>query len=218
MSPSVAGPGQPGSVAQSRPQTATTPQQAATPQGPRPPLQAVARASPSVAPQSAVAPPGSRPLTTEAALAQSRQSYSNGTNGATPIGTVPSAVSTPAIQAMKEPTQTAYHIPRTMNPSTINPVAVAQARPTLTGGSNMSANSVMNQPALQKTPAFDLEDGRRVLSKKKLDELVRQVTGGVEGEVLDPDVEEVRLSTCCPGTFKINNHITVHAQPGRRVR
>jgi transcription initiation factor TFIID subunit 12 len=38
-------------------------------------------------------------------------------------------------------------------------------------------------------------DGDRVLSKKKLDELVRQVTGGGEGlgggELLAPDVEEV---------------------------
>jgi transcription initiation factor TFIID subunit 12 len=36
-------------------------------------------------------------------------------------------------------------------------------------------------------------EGDRVLSKKKLDELVRQVTGGGqgEGEGLAPDVEEV---------------------------
>jgi len=64
-------------------------------------------------------------------------------------------------------------------------------RPTYTGG-------VMNQPALPKTPAFQLEgEGERVLNKKKLDELVRQVCGGTaegqDGNMLTPEVEEVRL-------------------------
>jgi transcription initiation factor TFIID subunit 12 len=60
-------------------------------------------------------------------------------------------------------------------------------------------NGVMGQPALQKTPAFSLEaDGeQRVLSKKKLDELVRQVTGvtnaGEGNEVLSVEVEEAIL-------------------------
>jgi transcription initiation factor TFIID subunit 12 len=53
----------------------------------------------------------------------------------------------------------------------------------------------MGQPAVQKYPGFVLEgEGERVLSKKKLEELVRQVTGGSDGdgaESLDPDVEEV---------------------------
>jgi transcription initiation factor TFIID subunit 12 len=56
----------------------------------------------------------------------------------------------------------------------------------------------MAQPVLQKTPGYSMEgDGDRVLSKKKLDELVRQVTGGGEGlgggENLTPEVEEVRI-------------------------
>jgi transcription initiation factor TFIID subunit 12 len=55
----------------------------------------------------------------------------------------------------------------------------------------------MGQPAIQKPPTFNIEgDGERVLSKKKLEDLVRQVTGGAGGdgaEMLDPDVEEVSL-------------------------
>jgi transcription initiation factor TFIID subunit TAF12 len=60
----------------------------------------------------------------------------------------------------------------------------------------------MSQPVLQKTPGYNLEgDGDRVLSKKKLDELVRQVTGGGEGlgggESLTPEVEEVCVFAPC---------------------
>ena len=56
----------------------------------------------------------------------------------------------------------------------------------------------MGQPALSK-PMFSLEGSEQggVLSKKKLDELVRQVTGGGEGmggELLTPEVEEVSLT------------------------
>lgn len=56
----------------------------------------------------------------------------------------------------------------------------------------------MNQPVIAKMPIpqFDTE-GDHVLSKKKLDELVRQVCGGgspgADGNYLTPDVEEVRF-------------------------
>jgi len=57
----------------------------------------------------------------------------------------------------------------------------------------------MGQPAIVKPPPFQLEgaEGGGVLSKKKLDELVRQVTGGGEGlggESLTPEVEEAMLT------------------------
>lgn len=54
----------------------------------------------------------------------------------------------------------------------------------------------MGQPVINKMPPvqFDTE-GEHVLSKKKLDELVRQVCGGgspgADGNYLTPDVEEV---------------------------
>jgi transcription initiation factor TFIID subunit 12 len=76
------------------------------------------------------------------------------------------------------------------------PVSINQSRPTLSGGPSNSGNGVLSQPVLAKTPGYSMEgEGDRVLSKKKLDELVRQVTGGGQGleggEGLAPDVEEV---------------------------
>ncbi|KAE9369334.1 hypothetical protein N431DRAFT_427508 [Stipitochalara longipes BDJ] len=73
------------------------------------------------------------------------------------------------------------------------PVPVAPGRPTLSGGPSNAGNGVLSQPVLARTPGYNMEgEGDRVLSKKKLDELVRQVTGGGqgEGEGLAPDVEE----------------------------
>lgn len=72
---------------------------------------------------------------------------------------------------------------------------IGSGRPTFSGGSGIGGG-VMGQPALAKTPAYQLEgEGDRVLNKKKLDELVRQVCGGTaegdEGSLLTPDVEEV---------------------------
>jgi transcription initiation factor TFIID subunit 12 len=50
----------------------------------------------------------------------------------------------------------------------------------------------MGQPVIPRPPPFQLEgEGDRVLSKRKLDELVRQVTGGSE-EALTSEVEEVK--------------------------
>ena len=66
------------------------------------------------------------------------------------------------------------------------------SRPTF-GGPGNGPPGMMGQPAMQKPPGFILEgEGDRVLSKKKLDELVRQVTGGGDGDGLTADVEEVR--------------------------
>jgi transcription initiation factor TFIID subunit 12 len=89
------------------------------------------------------------------------------------------------------------------------PVQVAPGRPTLSGGPSNAGNGVLSQPVLARTPGYNMEgEGDRVLSKKKLDELVRQVTGGGQGEKegLAPDVEEVcsilsyYLSLFCPFT------------------
>lgn len=73
---------------------------------------------------------------------------------------------------------------------------VNTGRPTMSQSSG-TLGGVMNQPAVPKVPAYSHEaEGDHVLSKKKLDELVRQVCGGsAEGQdanLLTPDVEEVR--------------------------
>ncbi|KAK4038306.1 transcription initiation factor TFIID subunit A-domain-containing protein [Parachaetomium inaequale] len=71
-------------------------------------------------------------------------------------------------------------------------------RPTYSAGGGIGGG-VMNQPALAKAPAYQLEgEGERILNKKKLDELVRQVCGGTaegqEGNLLTPEVEESVLT------------------------
>jgi transcription initiation factor TFIID subunit 12 len=74
---------------------------------------------------------------------------------------------------------------------------ITPGRPTYTGGGGI-AGGVMSQPAIAKIPAIQMEgEGERVLNKKKLDELVRQVCGGTAegqevGNLLAPEVEEVR--------------------------
>ena len=72
---------------------------------------------------------------------------------------------------------------------------IKAGRPTVSQGSG-TLGGVMNQPAINRIPAFNNEaESDHVLSKKKLDELVRQVCGGSsegqEGNLLTPEVEEV---------------------------
>jgi transcription initiation factor TFIID subunit 12 len=96
---------------------------------------------------------------------------------------------------------TAPKISKNLPQHLYNPPPAVQfpaARPTLSGPSN-GVGGMMGQPAIAKPPAFQLEGDQAsgVLSKKKLDELVRQVTGGGEAmnrETLTPEVEEVGLS------------------------
>ncbi|KAJ5624620.1 hypothetical protein N7510_000929 [Penicillium lagena] len=85
-------------------------------------------------------------------------------------------------------------IPKSLNVSTPEPVAMSSSRPSLSGGPSHGAMGMMGQPAIQKHPGYVLEgEGQRVLSKKMLDILVRQVTGGGEGEMLTPDAEDFIL-------------------------
>jgi transcription initiation factor TFIID subunit 12 len=102
---------------------------------------------------------------------------------------------------------------------------IGSGRPTYSGGGGIGGG-VMNQPALPKTPAYQLEgEGERVLNKKKLDELVRQVCGGTaegqEGNMLTPDVEEVRnhhIRLCIICSLPLLNIGAVCPQHGRFLR
>ncbi|KAI0380464.1 hypothetical protein F5Y04DRAFT_98716 [Hypomontagnella monticulosa] len=85
---------------------------------------------------------------------------------------------------------------------TPQPVAInngnGSIRPSLTGGS-ATIGGTMSQPVIPKMPPVQFDaDGEHVLSKKKLDELVRQVCGGgspgADGNYLTPDVEESVLN------------------------
>lgn len=87
------------------------------------------------------------------------------------------------------------NIPITENLTTKPPSAVSYRvnRPTMSGGSAMNATS-LNTPVMTKIPPYEL-DTERVMSKRKLRELVKTV-GIDEGDgetVIDGDVEELLL-------------------------
>lgn len=168
----------------------------------------------SAAPQAVNAQAPPRPLSHQAAMNQAAQNYANNTNNInnannTTTTTQPSMAPTQTTATTPQATQPQGYIPnrpensaRNINmaiPKNLNvpppePVAMAPSRPTLSGGPSHGAMGMMGQPAIQKHPGYVLEgEGQRVLSKKMLDILVRQVTGGGEGEGLTPDAEEVTL-------------------------
>ncbi|CAK7201849.1 Transcription initiation factor TFIID subunit 12 [Sporothrix eucalyptigena] len=75
---------------------------------------------------------------------------------------------------------------------------IVPGRPTLSGGGGV-VGGVLGQAAIAKVPAIQIDgEGERVLNKKRLDELVRQVCGGTaeghEGNLLQPEVEESVLN------------------------
>lgn len=161
---------------------------------------------PASTPQSA-APQGVRPLSHQAAMAQAAQSY-NQSNYQQAIPQ-PSTHAHPQIgnrdlnrdqignRDPQNPINVKMPIPKDLKVPQPQPVSMGPARPTLTGGPTNGAVGSMGQPAIQKHPGYVLEgEGERVLSKKKLEELVRQVTGGSggeseESETLSAEVEEV---------------------------
>ncbi|EXJ53525.1 transcription initiation factor TFIID subunit 12 [Cladophialophora psammophila CBS 110553] len=76
------------------------------------------------------------------------------------------------------------------------PVAMPPSRPTLTGGAGVGLPGQLAQPAITALPGYVLESSEdgRILSKKKLNELVREVCGPGPDEQLDPEAEEIFLS------------------------
>ncbi|KIW33108.1 uncharacterized protein PV07_04600 [Cladophialophora immunda] len=76
------------------------------------------------------------------------------------------------------------------------PVAMPPSRPTLTGGAGVGLPGQLAQPAITALPGYVLESSEdgRILSKKKLNELVREVCGPGPDEQLDPEAEEIFLA------------------------
>ena len=137
---------------------------------------------------------GPHPLSHRDAMEAARSYSQPNINQSTPQANLhahPSIPREPATNTVKWP------MSKNLNITPLAPVSMGPSRPTLSGGSSTGAMGPMGQPGIQKHPGYVLEgEGERVLSKKKLEELVRQVTGGVDGEgyeALDPDVEEVRF-------------------------
>lgn len=84
-------------------------------------------------------------------------------------------------------------ISETVTSRTPAPVTYKTNRPSLTGGTAMNA-AALNTPAMTKLPPYEV-DTERVMSKRKLRELVKSV-GIDEGDgetVIDGDVEELLL-------------------------
>ena len=139
---------------------------------------------------------GPYPLSHKAAMDKAARSYSQpNVSQSTPQPST-HAHPQPGNRELKNNIQ--LPIPPQLNIPPPQPVSMGPARPTLSGGASTGAMGPMGQPGITKHPGFVLEgEGERVLSKKKLEELVRQVTGGADGEgseTLHPDVEEVTLN------------------------
>ena len=145
-------------------------------------------------PQSATSNPAGPPvpLSHQAAVSAAQRSYSSSDaqRTTTPLQSGPGSFHAPGSREREQLNNPKLPIPRQLNVAQPAPVNMGQARPTMSGPTN-GAPGPMGQPVINKFPAFQLEgEGDRVLSKRKLDELVRQVTGGSE-DALTPEVEEV---------------------------
>ncbi|KAI4205249.1 MAG: hypothetical protein LQ350_000571 [Teloschistes chrysophthalmus] len=143
-------------------------------------------------------PQGPHPLSHQAAISQSQsaRSYSQHTNQNPAVQASTHAHPQSSVRDTQN-NNTKMPIPKDLKVAQPQPVSMGPARPTLTGGPSNGASGPMGQPAIQKHPGYVLEgDGERVLGRKKLEELVRQVTGGVdgeEGETLSAAAEETLL-------------------------
>ncbi|OCT50931.1 transcription initiation factor TFIID subunit 12 [Cladophialophora carrionii] len=88
------------------------------------------------------------------------------------------------------------HITKNLQLPDPKPVQMPPSRPTLTGGAGVGLPGQLAQPAITALPGYVLESSEdgRVLSKKKLNELVREVCGPGPEEQLDPEAEEIFLA------------------------
>ena len=159
----------------------------------------------SARPPSATPADRPHPLSQQAALRQAANHHSNGhSGGARTVAGLPALTYTPAHAPAQGLTIASTNpdinihkmpIPKNLTVPIPQPANVGQPRPTLTGGADVGSNSTMGQPSLAKLPGYTLEgDGNRVLSKEKLDELVREVTNNGEGlgePIISPESEEV---------------------------
>ncbi|OBT87375.1 hypothetical protein VE02_04176 [Pseudogymnoascus sp. 03VT05] len=166
----------------------------------RPPAQNSPQSAVPPAPTS-VGPP--KPLTHSDAVAHAARTYSS-SQAATGQPSVMASHSHPPSLPRDAPNikTNLMPIPKVLPPRATespHPMQMPPTRPTYSGGASGSGSGLMQQPVMQKAPGFNVEgDAERVLNKRKLDELIRQVTGGGEGldnsEGLTPEVEDCVLS------------------------
>lgn len=148
------------------------------------------------------------PLSHQAAVSAANRSYTDGPRVNTPMQQTPGQGNFGS-REREQLNNPKMPIPRHLNVTSPAPVHMGQARPTMQGPTNGAAGP-MGQPVIPRPPPFQLEgEGDRVLSKRKLDELVRQVTGGSE-EALTPEVEEVRLQTKFSAYLLVRHCLHLH--------
>ncbi|CCK71880.1 Taf12p KNAG_0I00890 [Huiozyma naganishii CBS 8797] len=188
--------------AQSSQQAQVQAQAQAQAQSQSPAAQSQSQSQPPVVPQQAQTPvPQSQSQTQlpQSQPPQRTQSNSNSSgNNSNVTGHPPSATPTvpanhPAKHKIFKESEPSVPIPESID--TVQPAQVAYKvnRPTITGGSGMNAPA-LNTPVNVKIPVYEA-DTDRVLSKRKLRELVRTV-GVDEGDgetVMDGDVEQLLL-------------------------
>jgi transcription initiation factor TFIID subunit 12 len=106
----------------------------------------------------------------------------------------PNAPAPSTVQALNSPGRSVVQsIPISASLTVKQPVPalIKQNRPTLTGGNSTQASS-LNSPAMVKPPAFEV-NGDRILTKRKLSELVSSVVGDEKESMIDGDVEELLM-------------------------
>ncbi|CAF9917747.1 MAG: hypothetical protein GOMPHAMPRED_001366 [Gomphillus americanus] len=172
-------------------QTLQNPQTAGTQQSIRP-----TPVNMQTAPTQSSIPPGQpTPLSHKDAILSAQRSYSQTSIPQQPqSGSSTNQAITESASAMSNGGKSVPNRP--LNVSPLTPATMPASRPTLTGGQGPLGQQ--GQVALPKMPNFVLpvEGEGRVLSRSKLLELAREVTGGAVGdgsEALDPDVEEILL-------------------------
>ena len=146
-----------------------------------------------------------RPLSQSAAVQQAAQNYASSAannqtqppQSATTVHGHPPYMQQGSFMKKDERMKISPHL----NTKPHEPVQMAPARPTLTGGPSVGAIGQMGQPAIPKMPGYVLEGAgnERVLSKNKLNELVREITGAgpEDGDQLSPEAEEVCFTFFC---------------------
>lgn len=105
--------------------------------------------------------------------------------GSGPVGPAANGADSPRSFAQNMP------IPAQLNVTSPTPASIRSGRPTLTNGGASDAHA-LNNPALVRAPPLDLS-GDRLLSKRKLGDLVGSIMGEDNEPLIDGDVEELLL-------------------------
>jgi transcription initiation factor TFIID subunit 12 len=91
---------------------------------------------------------------------------------------------------------TAQAITKNLQVSEPKPVHMPPSRPTFNGGASVGFPGQLGQPAIATLPGFVLESSEdgKLLSRKKLLELVREICGPGPVEQMSPETEEVSFA------------------------